>query len=216
VSDSEQLILFDGPTRQFSQERARKTFEALIEAASRLFGERGFDATQTPDIAAAAGVSVGSFYRYFNDKKEIYLEITRRELAKAYHQVMDGLTTERFAGMGRRATIEESLVILLENVARSPELHRVYIDMALRDEQVAALKAAFDDAARARLTALIAAICPPEDVADPEASAYIIHTAVVECANHIAGVYGSLSVSRERALAALSELVIRALFGIER
>lgn len=216
MSDSEQLILFDGPARQFSQARARKTFEALIEAASQLFAERGFDATQSPDIAAAAGVSVGSFYRYFSDKKEIYLEITRRELAKAYHEVMDGLTPERFAGKGRRATIEESLAVLLANVSRSPELHRVYIDMALRDEQVAALKAAFDNAARARLSELIAAICPPEDVADPQAFAYIIHTAVVECANHIAGVHGSLSVSRERALAALSELVIRALFGIER
>lgn len=216
VSYFNRLLLFDEPARQFSQARARKTYEALVEAAMRVFAERGFDATQTPDIAAAAGVSVGSFYRYFTDKKEIYLEVTRRDLATAYHEVLDGLTPERFAGKGRRATIAATLAILLDNVTRSPRLHRVFLEMALRDEQVAALKHAFESAARARLTELIAAICPPEDVADPEATAYIIHTAVLECANHIAGLHGSLPMPRERALSALSELVIRALFGIER
>lgn len=210
------LLIFDGPIRHFTQDRARKTFEALVEAAARTFTERGFDATQTPDIAAAAGVSVGTFYRYFADKKEIYLEVTRRELARAYHGVMDGLTAERFVGKGRRATVEATLALLLEQVTRTPERHRVFIEMSLRDEHVAALKEAFDSAGRKRLTELIAAICPVEDVADPEATAYIIYTAVVECANHIAGVTGAIAISPDRALAGLSELVLRALFGIER
>ena len=216
VARREESLLFDAPERRFSQERARKTFESLIDAAFRMFAERGFDATQTPDIAAAAAVSVGTFYRYFSDKKEIYLEVTRRELARAYHEILDGLTPERFAGKGRRATIEEALEILLDHVTRIPGQQRVFIEMSLRDDQVAALKGELDNAARRRLAALIATICPASDVADPDATAYIIHTAVVECANHIAGVTGSPPVSRQRAFAALSDLVMRTLFGIPR
>lgn len=208
--------LFDRPERQFSQERARKTFEALVEAASELFMERGFDATQTPDIASAAGVSVGTFYRYFSDKKEMYLEITRRDLATAYHEVMDGLTPDRFIGRARRDTIAESIEILLGMVTRAPQRQRVFIEMSLRDDQVAALKVAFENAARQRLTELVAAVCPREDVPDPEATAYVIHTAVVECALSIAGISGESPVSRERAVTALTELVVRALYGIER
>ena len=216
VRDSRVRVLLDGPERHFSQDRARKTYEALIEAAAGLFVERGFDATQTPDIAAAAGVSVGTFYRYFTDKKEVYLEWTRRELASSYHQVMAGLTPDRFVGQAGRDTIAESIQILLDIVTSAAQRHRVFIEMALRDEQVAALKTAFDNAAWRSLAALIATACPREDVPDPEATAYVIHTAVVECAHSIAGISGRIPVSRGRALTALTELVVRALYGIER
>jgi AcrR family transcriptional regulator len=213
VPDSEHTFLFAAPVRKFSQARARKTYETLIEAAARLFAERGYDATQTPDIAAAAGVSVGTFYRYFADKKEIYLEATRRELIAAYDEVMTRLTPEGFAGKGRQAAIKEAIVALLDNVTRAPGRNRVFIEMSLRDEQVAELKHAFDTAACQGLSELIAATCSRAEVADPEAYAYIIYTTVLECAVHIAGAHGAPLVPRERALAALSESVIRALFG---
>jgi AcrR family transcriptional regulator len=209
--------LFEEPSRNFRQARARKTYEALISSAAKLFAERGFDATQTPDIAQSAGVSVGTFYRYFTDKKEIYIEATRRELARAYGHVLDRLTPDRFAGKARRATVQETLRILLEHVTVRPEAMRVYVEMAMRDEQVAALKIDFDSAARQRLAALFEAICPREDVPDPEATAYIVYTAVMGCAYHIAGVTSEPTpVARERAFDALTELVTRALFGIER
>jgi len=215
--EPEESGLFEQPSRSFRQARARKTYEALITAAAKLFAERGFDATQTPDIAQAAGVSVGTFYRYFADKKEIYIEATRRELARAHHHVMDRLTPDRFAGKAWRATIQETLRILLDHVTARPETMRVFVEMAMRDEQVAALKIDFDSAARNGLATLFRAICPSEDVPDPEATAYIVHTAVMGCAYHIAGVTSEPTpVSRERAFAALTELVTRALFGIER
>ncbi|HNC47134.1 MAG TPA: TetR/AcrR family transcriptional regulator, partial [Acidobacteriota bacterium] len=47
------------------QERSRRTREKIIEAALKLFDERGFEKTTSNDIALAAGVSIGSFYVYF-------------------------------------------------------------------------------------------------------------------------------------------------------
>ena len=203
-------LLFVGPSREFPQERARRTYEALVDAGARLFARRGFDATQTPDIAAEAGVSVGTFYRYFDDKMEMFLEIQRRHLARAYHEVMGRLTPDRFAGVDGRAAIEDALGVLLDHINRSPEMQRVFLEMALRDERVAALKRAFDDAARPALAALIASIAPRRQVPDPEATAFIIHVAVVECAIAIGGGRGAAPVPRDRALAALTELVCRA------
>ncbi|WP_428268498.1 TetR/AcrR family transcriptional regulator [Haliangium sp.] len=214
--DDEDSLIFGQPSRRFRQERARKTYEGLIEAAANLFTERGFDATQTPDIAQAAGVSVGTFYRYFSDKKEIYIEATRRDLARAYRQVLDRLKPERFEGTGRRAAIEQVLQIMLGFITSMPERQRVLVEMTMRDEQVAALREEFDAAARDRLADLFRAICPIEDVPDPEAMAYVVYTSVKESAYHIAGVTGAPSVSRRRAFAALSDMVMRALFGIER
>jgi AcrR family transcriptional regulator len=208
-------LLLVGPERDFPQERARRTYEGLVDAGAALFAERGFDATQTPDIAGQAGVSVGTFYRYFDDKLEIFLEIERRYLARAYHDVMARLTPDRFVAVEPRQVIDDALAVLLDHVNRSPGLQRVFLQMALRDDQVAALKRAFDDASRKALAQLIASICSREQVADPEATATIVHAAVLECAIVISGARGPLPVSRERGMAALSSMVYRCVFGHE-
>lgn len=43
----------------------------LIEAATRLFAEKGLEETAVSDIVAAAGVAQGTFYLYFESKAEV-------------------------------------------------------------------------------------------------------------------------------------------------
>src|SRR5580692_11466000 len=43
----------------------------LAEAAMQLYGERGFDRTTVADIAARAGLTERTFFRYFADKREV-------------------------------------------------------------------------------------------------------------------------------------------------
>ncbi len=52
------------------------TRQALQEAADRLFAEGGFAETTVRDIAAAAGVTERTFFRYFGSKQELILEDT--------------------------------------------------------------------------------------------------------------------------------------------
>jgi AcrR family transcriptional regulator len=210
----QELLLVDATARRFTQERARKTFEALVEAASAAFLEAGYDATGTPDIAERAGVSVGTFYRYFEDKKQAYLEITRRFLAEAYHRIMDRLTPQRFVGLDSAGTIAESVDILLEQSMRHPTMHKTFVEMSLRDPDVLELRRAFDKITHEKLTALIAAVCPRSAVPDPAATALVLHVAAVECASVIGGVRGSIPVDAVRAKAALSSMLYRTLFGL--
>lgn len=207
-----ELLLVDQRARRFAQERARRTYEALVEAAAAAFMKDGYDATGTPDIAAGAGVSVGTFYRYFDDKKQAFLEVCRRNRAVGYRRILEQLTPERFVGKARHATIEEAIAILLEHVAAYPRMHRVFVEMSLRDEDVARLRRAFDDASRARLTALCERIATRAAVPDPEATAWVIYTAAVECASAVAGLHGPPTIEVGRARAALSRVIERALF----
>jgi len=202
--------------RKFTQERARKTYESLIDAAAALFAREGFDATQTPDIAAEAGVSVGTFYRYFGDKREVFLEVMRRFLAEGRDAVLSQLTPDRFDPRDRRATIEHAINVLLENVRRAPGMQRAFMEMAMRDDEVAQFRVASEDLSYRQVSALIEAICPRDLVPDPAATAYVVHTAVIECSLYIAGLRGNPPDDEERAVAALTEMVFRALFGIER
>ena len=209
-------MLFDSGARRFTQDRARRTYEALVTAAGEAFIANGYDATGTPDIAAHAGVSVGTFYRYFDDKKQIYVEVARRHLAEAYRQTVSRLAPSRFVGTGRHDTIAETVDALIAVAGRHPGMNRVFVEMTLRDPDVAALNRAFEDMARRRLADLIAAITPRSVVADPEATAFVLQIAAVETANVLAGVHGESAVPAPRAKAALTELILRALFGLDR
>jgi AcrR family transcriptional regulator len=50
----------------------------VVEAAGRLFGERGYEATRLDDIAAAAGVTKPIVYRHFDSKRDLYLALLDR------------------------------------------------------------------------------------------------------------------------------------------
>jgi AcrR family transcriptional regulator len=56
------------------RERTRRTVQAeLVDVAQRLFVERGYEQTTVDAIAAAAGMSKRSFFRFFASKEELVL-----------------------------------------------------------------------------------------------------------------------------------------------
>ncbi len=57
--------------------RGRATRQALLDAAEAVFGETRFDVASITEITRRANVSQGTFYVYFESKKEIFLELVR-------------------------------------------------------------------------------------------------------------------------------------------
>jgi AcrR family transcriptional regulator len=53
-------------------ERREKTTAAIVKAAKRIFGERGFAATTMDDIAAGAHVAKGAVYHHFPTKEALF------------------------------------------------------------------------------------------------------------------------------------------------
>jgi AcrR family transcriptional regulator len=52
-----------------------QTRQRLVDAATRLFAERGLHGVTSHDIARAAGVASGTFYLHFRDKTDVYRHI---------------------------------------------------------------------------------------------------------------------------------------------
>src|SRR5438477_9293146 len=57
-----------------SREETARTRTAAVEAASRLFRERGIDATSVNDVMAELGMTGGGFYRHFESKEALAVE----------------------------------------------------------------------------------------------------------------------------------------------
>ena len=56
-------------------ERSATTRQALLSAARNLWGERGFTAVGTPEIATTAGVTRGAMYHQFADKTSLFVAV---------------------------------------------------------------------------------------------------------------------------------------------
>jgi AcrR family transcriptional regulator len=56
-------------------ERSAATQQVLLAAARRLWGDRGYAAVSTPEIARAAGVTRGAMYHQYPDKAQLFLAV---------------------------------------------------------------------------------------------------------------------------------------------
>ncbi len=86
------------------QEKSAQTQQEILEAAERLFVEKGYLATTVQEITEAAGYAKGNFYRYWSSKEELMLEIIASKMrqyramrdaelgaAKSLAEVMDAI-----------------------------------------------------------------------------------------------------------------------------
>jgi AcrR family transcriptional regulator len=55
------------------EQRKRLTREELLQAASQLFAERGYDNVTVAEIASGAGVSVKTLFQHFRSKEDLLL-----------------------------------------------------------------------------------------------------------------------------------------------
>lgn len=194
--------------RVFKQERSKETYEGILRAAAGVFAEHGFEKAQAPDIARAAGISTGAVYRYFEDKREIFLEMLDDALTHARADVEKRLATADLSEP--RAAIDAVIGVFFARAKRDRALTRVYLAMSLSDPDVAALRAESEAADREVLTALIAAAVPAERIADPAAAAFVLQTAAVAIS---AGTALQPGVKERAVRAELASMLHRYLFG---
>ncbi len=97
--------------------------EALIDAAIRLFEERGIDATSIDDIAQAVDVSRATFFNYFPYKEAVLVEIGARFVADIAQQ----------AAMHRRRSVRHALYDLADGVAAIAERHSGVVPYIARE-----------------------------------------------------------------------------------
>ncbi len=135
------------------QARSRATVQALLQAGARVLGERGWAGFTTNEVAATAGVSIGSLYQYFPDKQALTEAIRQRHLDDVL-AVFGQLGTGEVPQRQRVTQLVEGMIAAH---SLQPALHRVLLDEAPSDSGSRAVQALFEARYLAHYRALLAA-----------------------------------------------------------
>jgi AcrR family transcriptional regulator len=116
----------------------------LVAAALQLFSERGFAATRLDDVAAAAGVSKGTVYLYFESKERLFEAVVREAVlpnldrAEAMLGAYQGTTPDLIRGLvGLFRPLLETpgtgvIKLIFAESGNFPQLARLYADLVVR------------------------------------------------------------------------------------
>src|SRR5512140_1758634 len=88
----------------------------ILDAAYRVFAERGFEQATMAEIAVAAGVAKGTLYLYYPSKQDIYDAALRQSVVE-----VDARTR---AALGSGRTVGEKIQAFIETKLRYFEEHR--------------------------------------------------------------------------------------------
>ena len=79
--------------------------EQILEAASHVFGERGYVGATTDQVAKAAGISQPYVVRMFGTKENLFVEVLNRALTKLMHAFRGALAEAQAAGEDHAQTL---------------------------------------------------------------------------------------------------------------
>ena len=108
--------------------KAEETRERILDAALKLFRERGFDETTMRDIAAAAGVATGAAYYYFRSKEELVMAFYVRTNEEARAIIPPRIARSRDLRKRVRTIIDTKLEQFAEHRRLMVALVRIGID----------------------------------------------------------------------------------------
>src|SRR5262249_4071974 len=193
------------------QARSRAKVAALLAAAERLFVERGYDAVTADAIAAAAGVSTGTFYSYFGDKRDALLLLLAERIGDLLGMVPAPSTAGRAGGPRAGIGAGGAHAFPRGSAPGLRRLRRMWSAAARRARELAAYERRAAEHATATIRAGLEqttrlGLAQPLDV---EATAWAIWTLVDSLTLRLA-VLGDAMPPAERMVEATTELICRA------
>ena len=122
------------------ERRPEERPQEILDAALRVFSERGYRTTRLEDVGEAAGVTKGTIYHYFANKEELLLRAIDLSVERAFEQASETLRNETgsasarigqlarrwFSGVSRERIAVRTL--LMQSAAHeAPEVYRRWL-----------------------------------------------------------------------------------------
>jgi TetR/AcrR family transcriptional regulator len=100
---------------------SRKRQVEILDAAARVFAEKGYHRASTPDICTRANVSNGALYKYFRNKEAIYISVLNHGI---------DLMTDLFQkNVDESESFLEAIETLFDGLRRFTRRYRPYVEI---------------------------------------------------------------------------------------
>lgn len=126
------------------QKRSIEKKDAIIRASYTLFCEKGYYKTNTAEIAKMAGVSTGIVYSYFQDKKDILVEVVKLYisiLGKQFQPILTSIDQEKDFVL----VINEFIDTAISSHQMNQEAHNEFLALALLNADIQNLFDEFEE-----------------------------------------------------------------------
>lgn len=159
--------------REPRQKRSMEKKEKILEAAYRLFCEKGYYKTSTPEIALEAQVSIGCLYSYFTDKHMIFLVLYDR-YKENFDRVREEFGQKLSDSSDPRQWLRWFMEMLIRIHLESVDFIREINLLRVSDPKLAERSQRQREKVRKfTYDSLLHSPCRP-DVPDPEAASFVI------------------------------------------
>ena len=118
-----------------SREKFAETRERILDAAARLFREKGFDGIGLGDIMKAAGLTHGGFYGHFGSKEDLQAQALSLALARSvtdWSQLIDSAAARPLSALASQYLCSDHR----GNVGEGCALAALGVDTAREGERV--------------------------------------------------------------------------------
>lgn len=194
-----------------TQARGIATRARLLAAAEDLFTRQGYEGTSIGDVAARAGVGVGTVYHHFPDKRALLLQLIDDWGDRLAAQPTPRSELERFLAGDVRHAFARWLRNGYERLRKHPSLYLLLLDRARRDPAVAERYRRVEAIATGRMQRLLEVGCEDGRLRrdlDVQAAAVLIANAIDVAATQLL-VRGVAEPAPDRVLAALCDMICR-------
>lgn len=101
----------------------------ILDGARRVFAECGYDGATMDCIATAAGVTKGAVYHHFENKKELFWNLSEQRMANQANMANSAALTE---GASAEQNLQALFTSVLESLAAEPGWTRLHYELLSR------------------------------------------------------------------------------------
>ncbi|QIS11935.1 TetR/AcrR family transcriptional regulator [Nocardia arthritidis] len=120
------------PRKTPRQQRSEFTFDAILDAAARLFQRHGYAATTTNKVAELAGVSIGTLYHYIPNKDALLYALAERHLRTGAADLLAEAAQLRSEQPPLADTVRRLVTAVAHLHTAEPHMHRLLYEQAPR------------------------------------------------------------------------------------
>jgi AcrR family transcriptional regulator len=116
-----------------AQARSRERYERILDAATAVFAEVGYEAATTEAIAERAETSIGSVYRFFPNKLALFQALIPRYLDQV-RAIFEGLVVEEPPAPSWQAMVERAIDAFAAFDLKTPVFRVVWMSLKITDQ----------------------------------------------------------------------------------